>query len=39
LFNSNLATIEKEEEEDKGGAVAASAKKGDIKETDNCWLL
>jgi hypothetical protein len=34
-----MVTAEKEDEENKGGAIAVGAKKGDIKKTDNCWLL
>jgi hypothetical protein len=43
LPSSYLATTwqqqKKEEEEYKGGAVATGAEEGDIKKTDNCWLL
>jgi hypothetical protein len=34
-----MATAEKKEEEDKGGAIATRAEEGDIKKTDSCWLL
>jgi hypothetical protein len=39
LFSINLATTKKEEEEDKGGAVATGTEEGDIKKTDSYWLL
>jgi hypothetical protein len=39
LFSNNLATAEKQKEEDKGGAVVTGAEEGDIKKMDNCSML